>query len=254
MRAAKVGTHKKPLTAKQIQQLEDLRMFWNKNDELWENNYDVMRQYVAAHGNMNMPQNYQKTLGTRIQLWLSRTFSLLKGGKLTEDKLQKMEALGTAWSEWLQAHSTPAPKKVSLTYDAGYPYAEAFQAQHGHLRVPKDYTAPDGYPLGSWIMAMRDAKENRHHRSLTDAQIAELERLGMYWSRLDEIWDENFLLVRQYYEQHGDIDVPKRYENGAKIRQWLRANRDQAMAGTIKKSRLEKLKSFGDAWIQWVAQ
>ena len=55
MRAAKVGTHKKPLTAKQIQQLEALGMFWNKNDELWENNYEIMRQYVADHGNMNMP-------------------------------------------------------------------------------------------------------------------------------------------------------------------------------------------------------
>ena len=254
MRAAKVGTHKKPLTAKQIQYLEELGMLWNKNDELWENNYDVMRQYVAEHGDMNMPQNYQKPLGTRIQLWLSRTFSLLKEGKLPEDKLKKLETLEPAWTEWLQAHSTPAPKKASLTYDAGLLYAKDFQAQHGHLRVPKDYTMPDGYPLGSWIMAMRDAKENRHHRFLTDAQIAELESLGMYWSRLDEIWDENFLLVRQYYEQHGNIDVPKRYENGAKIRQWLRANRDQVVAGTIKKSRLEKLKSFGDAWIQWIAQ
>ena len=254
MRAAKVGTHKKPLTAKQIKQLEALGMFWNKNDELWENNYDIMRQYVAEHGDMNMPQNYKKPLGMRIWLWMSRNLSLLQEGKLPNDKLKKLEALGMAWTEWLQAHSTPAPKKISLTYDVGLPYAKAFQARYGHLRVPKDCITSDGYPLGSWIMAMRDAKENRHHRSLTDAQVAELENLGMYWSRLDEIWDENFLLVQRYYKQHGDIDVPKRYENGAKIRQWLRVNRDQAVAGTIKPSRLSKLKTFGDAWVRWVAQ
>ena len=254
MRAAKVGTNKKPLTAKQIQQLEALGMFWNKNDELWENNYDIMRQYVEEHDDMNMPQNYKKPLGTRIWLWMYRNLSLLQEGRLPEDKLKKLEALGTAWTEWLKAHSSPAQKKISLSYSTGLPYAKAFRSEYGHLRVPKDYAAPDGYPLGSWIMAMRDAKEHRHHRSLTDAQVAELESLGMYWSRLDEIWDENYLLVRRYFDQHGDIDVPKHYENGARIRRWLRINRDQVAAGTIKPARLSKLKSFGDAWVRWVAQ
>ena len=248
MRAAKTGTHKKPLTAKQIQNLEALGMFWNKNDELWENNYEILKQYAAEHGNLYMPQNFQKPVGSRIRFWLCTIREQLSNGTLPEEKRKKLEALGTAWTEWL---ASTEQQRYSLSFDTGLPYAKVFAAQYGHLRVPKDYTAYDGYPLGSWVLAMRDAKEKRHHQSLTVPQVAALESIGMYWSRLDEIWDENYLLAQQYYERYGDINIPKKYENGSKLRHWLRVNRDQAAAGTIRPYRLEKLKAFGDAWVRW---
>ena len=253
MRAAKVGTHKKPLTAKQIHQLEALGMFWNKNDELWENNYETLRQYAAEHGNLNMPQSYQNSTGARIYLWLTKSVKQMEAGTLSEDKQKKLQALGSLWTEWLKSHSSSVPK-YSFSYESGFPYAKAYFSRYGHLRVPKEFSTEDGYPLGKWIFAMRDAKEHWHNRSLTDDQIAELESIGMYWSRLDEIWDENFLLLQEYYRQYGSINIPKRYENGPKIRTWLRANREQAAAGTIKPSRLEKLKTFGDAWVKWISQ
>ena len=252
MRAAKVGTHKKPLTANQIRLLESLGIFWSKNDELWENNYDVLRQYVMEHGDMNMPQDSQNSPGKKIQLWLNRNLALLQEGKLPADKRKKLEQLGPAWSAWLAGHSAPASKKFSFSYESGLPYAKAFCSQFGHLRVPKDYIAPDGYPLSKWIMAMREAKEKRHHRSLADKQIAELESLGMYWSRLDEIWDENYLLMQQYVSEHGSLNIPKRYQKvGEKLRLWLRKNLEQAKAETISPERLRKLEALGPAWTEW---
>ena len=198
-----------------------------------------------------MPQNYQKPVGSRIHFWLYKIREQLFSGALPEKKRKKLEALGNAWTGWL---ASAEQQRYSLSFDTGLPYAKAFAAQYGHLRVPKNYTADDGYPLGRWVLAMRDAKEKRHHQSLTDSQVAALESLGMYWSRLDEIWDENYLLARQYYERYGDINIPKRYENGSKLRHWLCINRDQAAAGTIKPYRLEKLKTFGDAWVKWTTQ
>ena len=241
----------KKLTMQQISALDGLGIYWRKRDEQWDSNFFALKEYLETHGSLEMPESYRKPVGARVNQWMRTIRDQISKGTLPEEKLRRLRSLGGAWDRWLNGERG-AP--LSLSYETGLPYAKAFFKEHGHLRIPKDYYSSDGYPLGKWTYAMRDGKEGRHHRSLTAAQVHELDRLGFYWSRLDEKWDENYVLMQQFFDQNGSLDVPRRYENGSRLQDWLRTNREQAVAGKLTKYREGKLERFGEAWKMYVGK
>lgn len=75
---------------------------------------------------------------------------------------------------------TPISFRFESAWEAGVAGVTEFAAENGHVQVPSDHVAPDGYPTGKWVRATR---EKFNAGQLAAWQIAELEALpGWVWA------------------------------------------------------------------------
>ena len=60
-------------------------------------------------------------------------------------------------------------------------------------------------------------------KNLSEEQIARLKKLGFSTeSKLSAQWIEKYELARQYYETHGDLNIPLSYTvDGVKLGKWI---------------------------------
>ncbi len=74
LRAARKNTNKRAkLTDEQLRRLEDIGMLWgNKQDVVWQKNYQAVCAYQKKYGHLDIPVNYVTSDGLRLGKWLSR--------------------------------------------------------------------------------------------------------------------------------------------------------------------------------------
>lgn len=144
----------------------------------------------------------------------------------------------------------------------GLQAALAFRGDQGHLRVPYGYTAPDGFPLGVWISNQR--RLNRQG-SLGPERVAQLDELGMVWSRFTVAFDEGLAAARGWAAEHGHLLAPTEatWENYP-VGVWLKNQRAAARrsedrqadagreegsaAGGLSRERRRALEEIDPAW------
>ena len=92
------------LTQEKIDALEDIGFTWarQKGDILWEDRYRDLQKYAHEHGNCNVPTKYR--VDTALGRWVStqrKQYKEMKAGKrtlLTQERAQRLEALGFRWN------------------------------------------------------------------------------------------------------------------------------------------------------------
>lgn len=105
-------------------------------------------------------------------------------------------------------------------WQIGYAAALQYSRENGNLKVPSTYVTKDGYRLGLWInLKRRQYKKG----NLTNQQIEDLERIGMYWDVHAERWQEMYDEAKEYYEANGNLIVPNscRAAAGYNLNLWL---------------------------------
>ncbi|MEV8477567.1 Helicase associated domain protein [Streptomyces sp. NPDC051173] len=88
---------------------------------------------------------------------------------------------------------------------AGLAAAVRYHAEHGHLRVPTDYTDAYGYRLGQFIDTQRTAY---HQHTLTQDWITELEDLDMIWDDHEAAWASHMATIEAFHTIHGHLAIP----------------------------------------------
>ena len=72
----------------------------------------------------------------------------------------------------------------------------------------------------------------------------------MVWSTSNDLWEQNYAAATQYYLEHGDLEVPIKYEtpSGFGLGVWLGAQRAAHKAGELPQEQLERLDALGMDW------
>lgn len=127
------------------------------------------------------------------------------GAALTEDQVNRLNELGMLWES-----------RHNIAWNRYYEIACRYFEEHGDLNVPAAYVSSDGIALGKWIGHQRSA----YKKSMPLERIEKLEQLGMVWN--SDPWQEKFELVRRYYAEHGDVNMPGDYVvDGVWLARWL---------------------------------
>lgn len=83
------------LSAEQISALNAMGMVWDKKQEqLWNSGYSAAKQYFETHGNLDIPTTYKTPDGFALGKWLSAQRKSLKNGKLSKERIKKLESVG----------------------------------------------------------------------------------------------------------------------------------------------------------------
>lgn len=227
----------------QIERLNQIGMIWEDQASLaWRAGYAHAKAYYAEHGHLRASKDYICEDGYNLGTWLRRMRQQkngsIKNTMLSEARIAQLEAIGMVWD----VHKG--------LWEDGYRAARRYHAEHGNLDVPSTFVAEDGFALGQWIRAQRDAKKEQYGRkSLNEERICMLDALGMRWDTLYEArWREAYEAAKRYYEVHGNLSIPMGYETpeGIRLGAWVRKQRDKCgQKGRIDDAMARQLSSIG---------
>lgn len=125
----------------------------------------------------------------------------------------------------------------------GLQAAMAYAVDHGHLRVPYGYTAPDGFALGVWIAKQRVAYRQG---TLAEERVKELDAAGMVWSHLEVAFSEGLAAARGWAGEHGHLLAPTEATwQGYPVGIWLRDQRAAARRERAAQNRPDEGRTSG---------
>ena len=205
----------------------------------WEVLCQAAADAAAKEGTLELPRSYTIHSGVPVGKWLELQRQVQAGqrpGRLTAEQAAKLEKLGIRWNHRLEA-----------AWEKGFASAQKYRAEHGDLLVPVRYRDKNDFALGEWIVYNR---QRYLGGNLTQNRIERLEAIGMVWSTSNDLWEQNYAAATQYYLEHGDLEVPIKYEtpSGFGLGVWLGAQRAAHKAGELPQEQVERLDALGMDW------
>ena len=139
---------------------------------------------------------------------------------------------------------------LSSGWEHYFSEASIYYAEHGNLNVPKLYTTPGGLSLGVWLVTQRRVREGQIQGNLIEQQIARLDSIGMVWSVFDAKWEMAYALAAAYYEENGNLNIPRFYvtATGERRGQWVASQQWAYPKGKLTDEQVERLNRIGMYW------
>lgn len=205
----------------------------------WEVLCQAAADAAVKEGTLELPRSYTIHSGVPVGKWLELQRQVQAGqrpGRLTVEQAAKLEKLGIRWNHRLEA-----------AWEKGFASAQKYRTEHGDLLVPVRYRDKNDFALGEWIVYNR---QRYLGGNLTQNRIERLEAIGMVWSTSNDLWEQNYAAATQYYLEHGDLEVPIKFEtpSGFGLGVWLGAQRAAHKAGELPQEQVERLDALGMDW------
>ena len=205
------------LTEEKVKKLDEIGMIWDVSASSWEEAMEELRTYYHEHGDVDVKAKYVAPDGFRLGSWVQNLRGKVKrqgiDNVLTEEQQEQFAELGMIWD------------KKTDTWDKYYGAAEKYRKEHGDLNVPAKYVTEDGIPLGRWVHGIRHQlySDSSKRKPLPEEQLEKLRKLGLDTEKKSvRQWNMKFELAKEYYEEHGNLDVPVGYcVNGVKLGRWI---------------------------------
>ena len=153
-----------------------------------------------------------------------------------KQQIQRLDDIGMVWGN-----------RNEIAWQRGLESAQKYHETHGNLMVPGKYIDPEGYPLGQWIIKTRQQRLNDR---LKEERITQLDEIGMVWSVFDVKWEKAFALAVAYYEQNGNLNMPRSYVTaaGEKLGYWVANQQWTYQKGKLSDDQIMRLERIGMYW------
>ena len=226
-----------------IEQVHDCRVLFEQLQaslsSSWDHYFSEASIYYAEHRNLNIPKRYTTPAGLSLGEWLATQRRVRAGqipGNLTEQQIARLDSIGMVWGN-----------RKEIAWQHGFEVAKKYHDTYGNLMVPGKYVDPDGYSLGQWIIKTRQQKLNGR---LKEERIAQLDELGMMWNIFDAKWEKAFALAAAYYEENGNLNIPRFYVTaaGERLGQWVVSQQWTYPKGKLTDEQVERLNRIGMYW------
>ena len=156
--------------------------------------------------------------------------------------------------KYLKERLTPA------TWEEMYSLAQNYYEVNQHLEVPPSFRTKNGIDfdiegrnLGIWIKTQRDFELQG---MLLPERRELLEKINMRFgnNKFDLVWHHMYSLAKAYYEDKGDLEIPKGFktkdgihydEEGNNLKNWVRMQQAAFKNGTLTDERKVLLDDIG---------
>lgn len=208
----------------------------------WEESYESLKRYHAEHGNADVPNGWRTN--RKLASWVSAQRQRRKKNAMPDEQIRLLDDIGFTWQVRERGDWEDRLAEVA-----------AFKLEHGHCNIPVSY--PANARLGRFVNAMRTQK---NRGELSDDRIARLEAIGFVWAStrraevkvgeesVSEAWKHRFEELRAYKQQHGDCDVPSKWDQDEPLANWVSMQRQLRKAGKLAPGRAALLEEIGFSW------
>ena len=203
---------------------------------------DQLKKRVQALSNQGLITENQKLL-EQLRRALEQAEGLDKA--LTKEQQEQLAALGMIWD------------RNTEKWEEYFEAAQEYYRQHGNLEVMAKYVTEEGLPLGRWLsdISNKVSDENLRRVSLTDEQLERLKSIGFKQEKKTaRQWNEKYELAKNYYEIHGDLNVPLSYcVNDVKLGRWIsnirsKRKHPESNGMALSQDRIRQLDNIGMNW------
>lgn len=239
------------LSVEQINLLEDIGIVW-KVVKTWDESYELASKYYEVHKDLKI--NYKfKTIdgfiynehGYNLGSWLVNQRRLYRLGRLSQDKISKLEDIGIVWN-------------IIKSFEESFKLVLEYYKVHGNIDLPNEYILEDGYNLGGFIYSQKQLKKQG---KLSEDRIKLFDDLGIDWTikevKKNPSWDEMYKLASNYYNEYKNLDVKRNFitldgitinENGYNLGRWVSRQRVSYKNNKLTKIQIDKLEDIGIKW------
>ena len=188
------------LKMERINKLDAIGFKWSLQNHNWQMNFEALQRFVQKEGHCNVPTRFIIEGGGDLGRWV--TMQRLQRNELEISKQEKLEGIGFHWTSW----------------DRRFSELMEYYQLNGHCKIPQNYKTNDEYGLGRWVALQRMSKNK-----LSKIQIQKLSEINFPWT----IWDQNYLILREYYEVEGHCSLPADYktQDGFGLGVWVARQR-----------------------------
>jgi hypothetical protein len=158
----------------------------------------------------------------------------------------------------IQGQSSKDGRKNAATrkWNVRFKELEKFHRRFGH------FEANEPKALANWVRNQRMQYRYMHQGGkeslcfLTTERIQKLEGIGFVWNPQESKWNRMYAQLVDYRNHYGDCNVPSRWEENAKLSQWVSSQRfkykarqrGRQIGEAIKEEQIELLNSLDFSW------
>jgi len=231
-RNAYKGYRNQKLPADRIHALESLGFDWDLLASQWEEGFNSLKAYIEEHDTFYVPVRFETSKGFKLWLWENAQRTNYKLGKLSEERIGRLEAIGFVWD--LKTNN----------WEEGFQQLCKFKDKFGHIDVPHRYVSDEGFKLGPWFAYQKNAVKNRR---IEESLVQRLRSLGDLDTQLDKQWEKGFRQLEIYKETYGNVSPNQKYRapNGHRLGAWCYNQKLRYQEGKLSSDRQERLLSLG---------
>ena len=218
------------MSAGRVRRLEELGFIWDRFGSAWEKRLNELQAFKKDHGHCNVPAAYKDN--PQLARWVVTQRNNYKQGKLEDEYIRGLEALGFTWDFHAQL------------WEERFSQLLAFKKAHDHCNVPATYK--DNPQLGAWVSRLRkDYKKGK----LENRYISRLDALGFTWDPYVELWEERFSQLLAFKKEHGHCNVPQKKKlKYPKLGLWVSTQRQMYKQGKLGTDHIRRLEDIGFVW------
>ena len=170
-RRSKRGTGRGRLDEDRIKKLNGIGFDWDPLKNNWDNYFNALEVFKKREGHLNISENHIEN-GLKIRGWLNSQKHRKNLGKISTERILRLENLGVAWSKL----NTNKKKFVSKGTELKFILLIKFKEREGHCEVPYSHREED-VNLGHWVNNLRSKKD-----TLNLELMNRLNEIGFAWS------------------------------------------------------------------------
>lgn len=221
----------------QIARLNEIGMIWSSNIEnKWEKGFSEAREYAIKHKTLIMNNTYVSPSGYNLGVWLVRQNKMLKEGKLSLERKQRLDNLGVEWirkDPWL------------FRYDLVIKYYEENQT----IDIPQAVIV-EGVWIGKWVITQKKMYEQGR---LSKEQMELIDKLPMEQvGRKNKAWYAAYDDILSFYNANGNINIPSDVigeKTGINLSDWIIRQRSAFKLRKLSKEQIDLLNKVKFIWV-----
>ena len=207
---------------------------WTLNifEEKWDVGYLALQEYAQEHGDCLVKGLFKTKSGFSLGKWVNS--QRVNREMLSPERKLALESInGWTWNV------------NNDKWEKGFLALKNYAKEYGNCLVPSKYKTTNNYKLGAWVSIQR-----RDWKNISTERKLALESIqGWSWNGIDSLWEQGFLALKQYVEEHGHSLVPAEYitKDDYQLGRWV-VNQRKRKDGTSP-DRIMKLESLaGWSW------
>lgn len=160
------------ITQERINKLDSIGFEWRVHGDdstSWKDKFALLRSFQREHGHCIVPHNYVTAGSVNLGLWVAnqRMFKKkfdkgLSSCCITQARIDKLISIGFEWTI----------RGDDKSWNDKFELLRAFQREHGHCNVPRNYSTAGSVNLGFWVSHQRMYKK-QYDKGLTNCCITE---------------------------------------------------------------------------------
>ena len=230
-----VGTdlkkRKNELKAEQVQLLDGVDPSWkdiNRKTLSFEENFALLKEFHEKES--RLPTSKESFNGYNIGQWLSDLKK--RKNELKAERVQLLDGIDPSWKD---------AKRKTLSFEENFALLKEFHEKESRLPTSKE--SFNGYNIGQWF------SDQKRKNELKAEQVQLLDGIDPKWKDAKKktlSFEENFALLKEFYEKESRLPTSKESFNGYNIGQWLGTQKQRK--NELKAEQVQLLDGIDPSW------